>query len=129
MLDFLHTVKGPDFLFLFILWFLILRVTVGILRNRGYDNPLTTFLGVGLFEALAIARIVVGSAHGMHKWDFLLTMMVIGGFLFFIRLDQINYTGTGGSGSSCSSSSSSSSCSGGGGGCGGGGGYGGCGGS
>ena len=117
--SFLTTLKGPEFLALFAGWFVLTFLTVLVLRWRGYDTPFTTIIGLICFELLGVARIVDGSAHGMHKWDLLILMMVVGGFGFFIRVKNFNR-------SDGSRGSSWSSCSGG---CGGGGGCGGCGGS
>src|SRR5690349_14337144 len=104
MFDFLYTIKGPDFLPLFLFWWLVTRIAVAIARSTEHDSAATTFIGLCTFEALGVARIVVGSAHGMHKWDFLLMMMLAGGATFLIRSDHFNSTGIGGSGtSSCSS--------------------------
>jgi len=132
VLDFLHTTKGPDFLAVFFGWLIVVRGVVGILRRRGFDNWGTTIVGLLCFEALGVARILIGTFHGMHKWDFLILMMMFGSLCFIIRAKHFPRSNdpSGGS-SSCSTVSSISSCSsGGGGGCGGGGGgCGGCGGS
>ena len=128
--NFLHTLRGPDFLLLFWVWFLVTFGGTLLLRWRGRDTPLTTILGLLCFEALGVARMIDGSAHGLHKWEFLILMMVIGGICFFIRANNFQFGGGNGSCSGGSWWSSGSSCSGGGGGCGGGGGgCGGCGGS
>lgn len=147
-LDFLHTMKGPDFLELFFVWFLVTFLTLVALRRVGYDDIRVTVTCLTCFEVLGVARIVVGSFHGMEKWGFLIAMMGIGALFFFIRAKHFEGMGGGGGGdtetggggtggtwwssdSSASSggSSSSDSSSSGGGGCGGGGsGCGGCGG-
>ncbi len=123
---FLESIKGPDFLFIYAVWFLLIRIILGILRKGEQDTPQATLGALVLFEGLGFFRIWDGSNHGMHKWELLIVEMLIGGFLMVVRLDQLP-SGGGGTGGSCSSSSCSS---GGGGGCGGGGGgCGGCGGS
>ena len=109
--SFLHTMKGPEFLGLFAGWFAVTFVTVLILRSCGRDTPLTTIVGLGCFELLGVARILVGSARGMHRWEFLFVMMVFGGVVFFLRAEHFESSrGLGGSSTGC-----------GGGGCGGGG--------
>ena len=126
MFDFLHTMQGPDFLILYAVWFVVAFGTVfGLRRARG-SNRLIDLAGAAAFLGLGIARFVIGSAHGLEKWDFLIMMMVFGSVAFFLRVTESS------GGSSSDGSSSSSSCSSGssGGGCGGGGGgCGGCGGS
>src|SRR5262245_12946992 len=77
---FLYTMPGPDFLLLYLVWFLVLWVTVLLVRHAGFDTPLTTIGGLLAFEGLGAARYFVGSAHGMHKWTFLFLMMIVGGF-------------------------------------------------
>lgn len=125
--DFLYTMKGPDFLLLYFIVFVFLRVFVALARaQEGFAELAAPVIGCLVYEIFGAVRMVVGSAHGLHKWDFLILMMVIGGPLFFVRFDNIGggASGTGGGGwFGCGSS-----C-GGGGGCGGGGcGGGGCGG-
>src|SRR6185312_9203291 len=83
--DFLHTMSGEDFLGLYVVWFLITWISVFILRIKGFDTPITTIVGLVLFEALGVIRFVVGSAYGMHKWDYMIAMMIAGGLLFVIR--------------------------------------------
>lgn len=126
--DFLHTMKGPEFLFVYGFWFVAVFVVVLALRTMGHDTPLVSGLGLVAFEILGVARYLVGSAHGMHRWDFLGMMMLVGGCCFVFRAESL--PGSHRSGGSCSGGFSASSCSGGGGcGGGGGGGCGGCGGS
>ena len=120
-LDFLHTMKGPDFLCLFLLWFLATILTVVFLRKRGRDSVAITIAGFICFESLGVARIAVGSAHGLHNWSFLILMMIVCALFFVLRAKYFEGM-AGAGGSSCSGSG----C-GGGGGCGGG--CGGCGGS
>src|SRR5256885_17097414 len=81
----LDTMKGPDFLTLYLVWFLAIWIGVLILRKHGFDTPSTTIAGVVLFEALGAVRYVVGSAHGMHNWLFLGLMMGGGVFFFVLR--------------------------------------------
>ena len=133
---FLHTLRGPDFLLLFWVWFLVTFCSVLLWRWRVADSPLVSLIGLLGFEALGVARMIDGSAHGLHKWGFLILMMVAGGIAFFIRAKHFKTGGgdgncSGGSwwSSGCSSGSSGCGSSGGGGCGGGGGGCGGCGGS
>src|SRR5262249_48792559 len=121
---FLQSMKGPDFLFLYAVWFVITFGSVLLLRWRGYDNTLVTLTGLGLFAGLGLARYLVGSFYGMHKWSFLFLVMFIRALCFLIRLQQ-NGRGSSDGSSWWSSCSSGGGC--GGGGCGGGG-CGGCGG-
>src|SRR5215211_5843616 len=125
--EFLYTMKGPAFLGLYVLWFVVVFGIVVWLRTRGIDNQFVDFAGAAVFLGFGIIRLVAGSAHGMHKWGFLTFLMFVGAVVFFFRAS----TTSGGS-------SGSSGCGGGGGGCGGGscggggcggGGCGGCGGS
>lgn len=104
--SFLHTMPGPDFLWLFGGWFVLTFGTVLVLRWRGHDTPLTTGVGLLCFEALGAARMIVGSAHGMHQWDFLIFMMVGGAVLFFLRAQSSGKSGGSDGGSLWSSCSS-----------------------
>ena len=124
LFDFLHTMKGPDFLVLYGGWFVITFGIVLVLRRQDHDNVMTTLAGLACFIGLGLARLIDGSAHGMHKWNLLIAMMIIGGFCFVIRLEQSSGGSSDGS-SWWSSCSTGGGC--GGGGCGGGG-CGGCGG-
>jgi hypothetical protein len=85
LFDFLGTMKGPEFLVLYFVWFLLLFGAVFLLRRWGFDTPWTTRIGVLLFEALGIARFVIGSAQGMHMWAIMFTMMALGPFAFWVR--------------------------------------------
>jgi hypothetical protein len=83
--QFLGTMKGPEFLVLFFVWFLLLFGGVLLLRWWGFDTPLTTLTGFVLFEALGVARFVIGSANGMQNWGIMAFMMILGGIAFFTR--------------------------------------------
>jgi hypothetical protein len=123
-LNFLHEMKGPDFLVLYAIWFALILGIVLALRRRGCNNNVTDMIGALVFLSLGAARLAVGSAHGLHKWTFLGIMMAVGTICFFVRVTQTGQ-GDSSSGSWWSSCSSGGGC--GGGGCGGGG-CGGCGG-
>ena len=110
---------GPEFLFLYIVWFLTTWLGMLIIRHRVADTWATTLTGLVCFEAVGVARYIIGSAQGMHKWEFLFLIMGVGALFFVVRAENFS-NGSGGSWTS-------SGC--GGGGCGGGGcGGGGCGG-
>jgi uncharacterized membrane protein YgcG len=128
--SFMHTMRGPEFLVFYGIWFFIVFVAVWIARKCDRDTPLITVAGLCAFELPGIVRIIIGSQHGMHRWWFLVILMILGFIAFLLRAEHFDGLGSGNCNSSCSSSSSSS-CSSGGGGCGGGGGggCGGCGGS
>jgi uncharacterized membrane protein YgcG len=141
MFDFLGTMKGPEFLGLFIFWFFLMWGSLLFLRYRGFDTPVVTVGCLLIFEGLGVARIWIGSEAELHHWTILIVMMFIGPWFFVIRLEQLqefarnsrNNNNSCSAGGGCSSSGSSggsgsgSGC-GGGGSCGGGG-CGGCGGS
>lgn len=135
-LDFLHTMRGPDFLGLFLVWFLVTFLTLVALRRVGYDDIRVTCTCLACFEGLGLARIVVGSFYGLERWGFLIAMMGVGACFFFIRAKHFEGMGGGGgdagggdTGGTWWSSDAGGSGSSGGGGCGGGGsGCGGCGG-
>ena len=95
---FLHTMRGPDFLLLFGIWFIVTFGCVLLFRWRGQDTPFTTLTGLLCFEALGAARIMDGAAHGLHKWGFLILMMIVGGIIFIIRTEHFNSQGGDGSG-------------------------------
>lgn len=128
--SFFYKATGPEFLAGYAVWFVVLFAGSRVIQKSKTDNPLPTIVGLLLFEAVGLIRIVVGSSHGMHKWDFLILMMVVGGALFFARFENTGGSSGSSSGwqSSCSSSSSGGGGCGGGGCGGGGGGCGGCGG-
>src|SRR5437899_457443 len=108
---------GPDFLGLYLVWLLVTWVGMLIVRHHVADTWATSLGGLLLFEGLGAVRYFLGSAHGMHNWEFMSIMMVVGVFFFILRADNFS-NGSGSGWGSC-----------GGGGCGGGGcGGGGCGG-
>ena len=110
---------GIDFMFMYIMLFFAIRITVYFLQKLWWDHKIIALFGFFAYEATAVNRIIYGIAEkGMENFIFLIIAMVIGGLLFFTRYDNL-----GGRSSGADSSSCSSSC----GGCGGGGGCGGCG--
>jgi len=133
-LNFLYTMKGPDFLVIYLGWFFALFTGVVILRALGFGNWRTTLGGLFLYEGLGIARYIAASSMGMHKFEFLFMGMFFGMFFFIFRFKTATGDNQGGGvfwvesngGGGGSGGCGSSSC-GGGGGCGGGG-CGGCGG-
>ena len=54
---FLHTMRGPDFLLLFGVWFVITFGGVLLFRWRGQDTPVTTLLGLIAYEALGVSQL------------------------------------------------------------------------
>jgi uncharacterized membrane protein YgcG len=115
---FLYTMRGPDFLWLYFVWFIVSFGVVLLTRWRGNDSPWVTAFGVLAYEGLGLLRIVVGSMHDLHRWTFLILMMILGGLIFFIRVEFTRSGGDGGTwwGSSCSGGSGGGSGGGGGGG-------------
>ena len=114
---------GPAFLVYFGGILICGLILCAVLRANWGDQRVITLCGFLVYEGIGTVRLFWGVAHGMHKFDIMLAMMIFGGFLFFARASTLSNMNSSGSG--CSSS-----CSGGGGGCGsscGGGGCGGCG--
>src|SRR5580692_5947155 len=85
--SFLHTMDGPDFLFVYAGWFVVSFVAVLVFRWSGRDSAATTLIGFLCYESLGVVRIIVGSAYGMHRWGFLIAMMIVGGLVFFLRAE------------------------------------------
>lgn len=124
IVDLLGTMSGPDFLSVYLLWFLLtVQIAVLVRRLMDVDDIVARLFGAALFLGVGAARMYLGSAHGLHKWEYLTLAMLVGTVCFFIGIDT--WIGYGGSGySSCGMWYGCST----GGGCGGGGGGGGCGG-
>ena len=120
-MNFLETMRGPEFLAVYGGWFVVTWIGMLIVRHKVSDGWWTTLGGLLAFESVGFARYLIGTAHGLHKWDFLFLMMIVGALFFLARTDHFS-SGSNGSWSSCGGGG----C--GGGGCGGGG-CGGCGGS
>ena len=118
-MDFLETMRGHPFLLVYLGWFLVTWIGMLVVRYKVADTIWTSIGGLLAFESLGGVRYLIGSADGMHQWEFMFMMMIIGGVFFLARVDNSASGSNGGwSGSGC-----------GGGGCGGGGcGGGGCGG-
>src|SRR5690242_702365 len=85
LFDFFHTMKGEDFLLLYAVWLLVLWAGVLLLRFGGKDHPVTTLTGWALFEGMGGLRYLIGSAHGMQRWEFLVLMMIFGSLFFIVR--------------------------------------------
>ena len=116
-LDFLRTMTGPEFLVLYFVWFVLVFGAVLLLRRWGFDNPVTTVVGLVVFAGLGIARYAIGSEAGMKSWDGLITMTILGSVVFVTRWGDSNGGGLSSDGGGCGSGAG---CGGGGcGGCGG----------
>jgi len=114
--SYLEGMTGPQFLGLYAIWFLVVFGGLLLLRWRGLNTPALTLTGLACYEVPGLLRMFVFSEAYMHKWVFLIAMMVLGGIAFLVRIENGSDGGWwGGNGSS--------------GGCGTGGGCGGCGGS
>ncbi|MDH5327321.1 MAG: hypothetical protein OEZ68_11635 [Gammaproteobacteria bacterium] len=114
--DAVRHMRGPEFLLSYFFVFIILFVTVLMVRRKLDGNPHITWLGFIAFEAIGVLRYVDASAVGMSRFDFMFFMMGVGGIFMFFRASK---SGDGSwFGGNCSSCSSCSGC-GGGGGCGG----------
>ena len=122
-MNFLETMRGEKFLLFYFFWFILTWFGMLTVRYKVSDTIWTSLGGLLAFESVGAARYLIGSAQGMHKWEFLIMMMGFGA-LFFLARSENSASGSNGSwgGSSCGGGG----C--GGGGCGGGG-CGGCGGS
>jgi hypothetical protein len=88
--DFLRTMRGPEFLVVFGIWFVLVFGAVLLLRRWGFDNALTTLVGIALFESLGVARLATASEAGMRNFEGLFVMMFIGFWLFLVRWRSSN---------------------------------------
>ena len=120
---YLEGMPGPQFLGFYAVWFLVVFGGLLLLRWRGLNTPVLAIIGLAVYEVPGLLRMFVFSEAYMHRWIFLVVMMVLGGLAFLARIEP----GPGGN-SSSGGCGTGGGC--GGGGCGGGGGgCGGCGGS
>lgn len=117
--------KGPEFLKFFGILFVILILAATLVRHVWADQWKVSILACLTFEGVGLIRLVSGSLAGMHKFDFLLVMMILGGLIFFVRA-KADGSGYGIGGGCAIGGCGAGGC--GGGGCGGGGCGGGCGG-
>lgn len=123
---------GPAFLDFYLNVFLATFIGSTALRLLLDDKWRCSLVGFAAFEGVGVIRLLTGLNAGMHRFGFMIAMMVGCGFIFFMRAKE---NGRGyGIGGSCAvggcggegGCSSGGGCGGGGGGCGGG--CGGCGG-
>jgi len=122
--------KGQAFLAFYLVLFFVTLFGGGIARAKLKQVPGVGVLALVLFEAVGVIRIITGLEKGMHKFGFLLAIMIVGGFVFVFKfLSRSAGSGRDG-GSDFFFIGGCGGCGGGGGcgGCGGGGGCGGCGG-
>src|SRR5579872_2974500 len=81
--DYFHVfaaMDGPSFLLVYVVWLLVLWLGVILLRACNYDTPLVSVTGLVLFEGGGVLRYFIGSAHGMHRWGFMIALMLVGAF-------------------------------------------------
>jgi hypothetical protein len=88
--DFLKTMSGPEFLALYFVWFALLYGAVYLLRRWGFDTRFTTYACLIPFEALGVARYILGSQHGLKNWTGLGIMMIFGFLAFSLRRGDSN---------------------------------------
>lgn len=112
--------KGPDFLFFYILLFVGVFILSSLVRWFWKDIIAISLLGFIFFELVAVIRYIDASKNGMKNFGFMIILMIIGGIIFFIRAKHLNnHSGFAGSSGCSSSSCSGGGCGGGCGGCGG----------
>ncbi len=99
LLELFSMMNGPEFLMLYAMWFFLVFIMTNTLRHKGFDSALTTVGCLVLFEGLGIARIIVGSQHDLHRWGFLVLMMLVGGVLLLVRITSMG--GGGGPSGTC----------------------------
>ena len=109
--SFVTRLTGPQFLGWYALWFVLVFGVVLVLRWREVNTPALTLIGLLGYEIPGFLRIYVFSEPGMHKWAFLIAMMVFGGLAFLSRSENPDGSGRRWWSNNCSSTSSSS-CSG-----------------
>ena len=117
--------RGPAFLGLYIVTFAVTFGGATLLRHAWRDTWILSVAGFVAFEVVGLIRIAEGLSRGMHKFQFLGLMMLVGGLAFFVRAKEdgtghglFGHCGGGHSGS-CGSSGCGSGGGCGGGGCGG----------
>lgn len=118
--------NGPDFLVFYLVLFFVTLFGGGIVRAKLKQVPGVGVLALVLFEAVGVIRIITGLEKGMHKFGFLIGLMIVGGFVFVFKFLSRS-SGSGRDGGSdfffiggCSGCGGGSGCGGcGGGGCGG----------
>lgn len=127
---FTQDLNGPDFLVFYPVLFFVTLFGGGIARAKLKQVPGIGLLAWVLFEAVGVIRIITAMEKGMHKFGFLIAMMIVGGIVFLFKFNR-RFAGSGRDGDSgffilggCGGCGGGGGC----GGCGGGGGCGGCGG-
>lgn len=117
-LAFFGTLKGPEFIMLYVVWLALVLGAVWYCRFNGHDTPLVSTLAIACFLLPGVIRYLVGTAQGMKNWNNLGTLMIVGAIVLLMRARHAE--GDSGDSSSCSSSGGDGGgCGGGGGGCGG----------
>lgn len=122
-----YPMSGPEFLLFYVIIFLFTWLGSLALRSAlAQYGQLVTVVGLLVFESVGAARIATGLFRDMHKFGFLVLMMIMGGFFFFIRFLPSSGPAAAGTCNLLTTCSGSSGCGGGcgsscGGGCGGGG--------
>lgn len=115
--------RGPAFLGLYLVTFAATFGAATLLRHAWRDTWVLSVAGFVAFEMIGLIRMADGLSRGMHKFQFLALMMIVGGLAFFVRAKEdgsghglFGHCG-GGHGGGCGTSSCGGGC--GGGGCGG----------
>ena len=123
-----HDWSGIKYLFFYGLTFFVLLISSLFIRSGFVDLYIISVVHFLVFEAIGAARLHYGLTHDMHRFAFLIIMMLLGGACFFLRSKTIDggsyglFGGCGidfGSGGGCGSGCGGGGCGGGCGGCGG----------
>ena len=114
--DYTVDMNGPGFLGFYFLLFFIVWVFSSVIRWFWIVSDEVSKVGFVLFEGVGVLRFIDGWSLGMRDFEIMIIMMVLGGFIFFLRAEHMQGSGNS---SGCSGCSSGGGCGGGCGGCGG----------
>ena len=88
LIKYLGEVRGPEFLVVYAVMFVIFFAPVLVIRKVWQDHWVVTTAGLVAFEGLGVARIYFAAQQGKHRIGFLLIMMLLGGIIFLLRAKE-----------------------------------------
>ena len=80
-----HGWNGIQFLLFYGTTFFVLIASAYIIRHGVDDRYIVSVIHFLVFEAIGFARLHYGLTHGMHRFSYLIIMMILGGACFFLR--------------------------------------------
>ena len=79
---------GPEFLKLFVIVGASALLICWVIRKAWRDEWIVRLLGLLLFEAIGVARLLCSDHPGVKRYDYMLILMIVAVLLFLVRIES-----------------------------------------